>query len=185
MKFPAVFAFFLCVVSCCVLRAQDARLREGDLIELRLGGVPIEEISQVTGVYQVDGLGFLNLPHVGRIRTAGLSQTEVQRSIEAAYRNQKIYTNPSITISVPTAARFVNVGGEVKMPRRVEFTPDLTVIGAINSAGGFTEFANEKRIRLLRDGEVTMINVKKARKEPELDIRMQPGDTLEVPRSFW
>ena len=169
----------------CPLRAQDVHLRDGDQIEVRLGGVQAEEIAQVTGLYQVDGEGYLNLPHIGRIRAAGLSQTEVQKLIEAAYRDQKIYTNPTITINFPMEARFVNVGGEVKAPRRVPFTVDLTVLGAINSAGGFTEFANEGRVRLLRDGEATVVNVKRARLNPELDIRLEPGDTLEVPRSFW
>ena len=59
--------------------------------QLRLGGVPVEEITQVSGVYTVDGEGFLNLPHIGRVRAAGLTQTEVQRFIEAAYRDRKIY----------------------------------------------------------------------------------------------
>jgi len=33
-------------------------------------------------------------------------------------------------------SRFVNVGGEVKEPKRVPFTDDLTVLGSINAAGG-------------------------------------------------
>jgi polysaccharide export outer membrane protein len=167
------------------LSAQDIRLRDGDQIQLRLGGVPAEEIEQVTGLYQVDGEGYLNLPHIGRIKASGLTQNEVQKAVEALYKEKGIYTAPTVTINVPMEARFVNVGGEVKAPRRVEFTVDLTVLAAINSAGGFTEFANEGKVRLLRNGEVTTVNVKKARTQPQLDIRLQPGDTLEVPRSFW
>lgn len=167
------------------LSAQDIRLRDGDQIQLRLGGVPYEEIEQVTGSYQVDGEGYLNLPHIGRVKASGLTQNEVQKAVEAMYKEKGVYTAPTVTINVPMEARFVNVGGEVKTPRRVEFTVDLTVLAAINSAGGFTEFANEGKVRLLRNGEVTTVNVKKARTQPQLDIRLQPGDTLEVPRSFW
>jgi polysaccharide export outer membrane protein len=165
--------------------SQDVLLRSGDQIELRLGGVPPQEIEQISGQYQVDGQGFLNLPHIGKIRASGLAQAELQTAIEAAYRNQQIYTNPTITINVPNQARFVNVGGDVKTPRRVEFTPDLTVLGAISAAGGFTEFADTTKVRLLRDGHASLVNIKEIRKDPSKDPRLKPGDTLEVPQSFW
>lgn len=164
---------------------QDAVLRSGDQVEVRLGGVPPEEISQVSGNYPVDGQGFLNLPHIGKIKAAGSTQAEVQNAIESAYRSQQIYTNPSITVNVPMAARFVNVGGDVKGPRRVEFTPDLRVLGAINAAGGFTDYADQKKVRLLRDGKVIIINVQEIRKDPSKDIILKPGDSIEVPQSFW
>lgn len=165
--------------------SQDAVLRTGDQVEVRLGGVPPEEISTVSGNYNVDGQGFLNLPHIGKVKAAGTTQADLQNSIEAAYRDQKIYTNPSITINVPMAARFVNVGGDVKGPRRVEFTPDLRILGAINAAGGFTDYANQKQVRLLRDGKVIVINVQEIRKDPSKDIMLRPGDSIEVPQSFW
>jgi protein involved in polysaccharide export with SLBB domain len=164
---------------------QDVLLRPGDQIELRLGGVPPQEIEQISGQYQVDGQGFLNLPHIGKVRAAGLAQDELQNAIEAVYRSEHIYTHPTITINVPTQARFVNVGGDVKTPRRVEFTPDLTVLGAINAAGGFTEFADQTKVRLLRDGNVTMVNIKEIRRDPRKDPLLKPGDSVEVPQSFW
>ena len=55
------------------LFAQDAVLRSGDTLELRLGGVPPEEVQQVSGTYTIDGDGFVNLPHIGKVRAA---QTE-------------------------------------------------------------------------------------------------------------
>ncbi len=167
------------------LLAQDALLREGDQVELRLGGVPAEEITTVTGVYTVDGQGFINLPHIGKVRAAGSSQSQLQAAIEGAYRSQEIYTNPSITISVPTAARFVDVGGDVRAPQRVPFTADLTVLGAITASGGFTEYADQSKVRLMRDGKATVINIKDVRKDPSKDIKLKPGDKIEVPQSFW
>lgn len=165
--------------------AIDATFRVGDTMELRIGGVPSEETQLITGSYTVDGEGFINLPHIGKIRAAGLSQAELQRSVEAAYRGGEIYTNPSITIAVPTVARFVNVSGDVRQPRRVEYTTDLTVLGAISAAGGFTDYADQRKVRLLRGKEVRMIDVKAVRSNPSLDIVLLPGDQIEVPQSFW
>lgn len=165
--------------------AADVAFRVGDTLELRVGGVPAEETSLVTGAYTVDGEGFVNLPHIGKVKASGLTQAQLQRSIEAAYRGGEIYTNPTITITVPTIARFVNVSGDVRAPRRVEYTTDLTVLGAISAAGGFTDYADQRKVRLLRGGEVRMIDVKAVRSNPSLDISLLPGDQIEVPQSFW
>ena len=165
--------------------AQDAVIRAGDQIEIRLGGVPSEDTSLVSGSYQVDGQGFVNMPHIGKIKAAGATQAGLQNAIEGTYKSQQIYTNPTITVNIPTTARFVNVGGDVKAPRRVEFTPDLTVLSAINAAGGFTEYADQKKVRLLSDGKATIVNVTEIRKDPSKDPHLKPGDSIEVMQTFW
>lgn len=187
IKKAAVFSFLagLLFFAAPVALATDVTFRVGDSMELRIGGVPSEETQLVTGSYTVDGEGFINLPHIGKVRAAGLSQAELQRSVEAAYRGGEIYTNPTITIAVPTVARFVNVSGDVRQPRRVEYTTDLTVLGAISAAGGFTDYADQRKVRLLRGKEVRMIDIKAVRANPSLDIILLPGDQIEVPQSFW
>ncbi|MGH8048157.1 MAG: polysaccharide biosynthesis/export family protein [Chthoniobacterales bacterium] len=166
-------------------REATLRLRHGDTMEVRLGGVPPEEITQVTGTYVVDTQGFVNIPHLGRVMASGLTQEQLQTAIENGYRAKGIYTDPTITVSVPMQARFVNVGGEVRMPQRVAYTPDLTAMSAISAAGGLTEYASQSRIRLVRDGKVIKVNMRKVRENPELDIPLEPGDSIEVMRSFF
>ncbi len=168
-----------------VTSGQNIRLRSGDSIELRLGGVPIEEITQVSGTYTVDTQGFVNAPGAGRVKASGLTQDEFQLAVERAYRQQDVYTNPTVTVSVPLEARFVNVGGEVRLPQRVPYTPDLTVLSAITAAGGLTEYASQARIRLYRGLEFEVVNLKKIRRSPARDIPLEPGDTIEVTRSFF
>lgn len=175
----------LLAVSGPLLGASEAVFRTGDTLELRIGGVPAEETQLVTGAYTVDGEGFINLPHVGKVRAAGLSQAALQRAVESAYRSSEIYTNPTITVTVPTTLRFVNVSGDVRQPRRVEYTSDLTVLGAISAAGGFTEYADQRKVRLLRSGRVQVVDIKAVRSNPGLDISLLPGDHIEVPQSFW
>ena len=165
--------------------SQDVVLRAGDQLDVRVGGVPPEDITQISGPYPIDGQGFINLPHIGKIKAAGVTQAELQNAIENAYRTQQIYTNPSITVNVPVTARFVNVGGDVKLPRRVEYTPDLTLLGAITAAGGFTDYANQKQVNLMRDGKKIIVNVPEIRKNPSLDPILKPGDSIQVPQSFW
>ena len=180
---PLFAAFSL--LAATLVSAADVAFRVGDTLELRIGGVPPEESQVVAGSYTVDGEGFINLPYIGKVKAAGFGQAELQRSIESAYRGGEVFTNPSITITVPTVARFVNVSGDVRQPRRVEYTTDLTVLGAISAAGGFTDYADQRKVRLLRAGQVRMIDVKAVRANPSLDIALLPGDQIEVPQSFW
>ena len=186
MPTKATLTALLCALALSVPAfGQDAVLRAGDQIEIRIGGVPGEEVSQVTGIYTVDGDGFINMPHIGKVHAAGATQSQLQSAIESSYKSQQIYTNPSITLSVPNTARFVDVGGDVKSQQRVPFTADLTVLGAITAAGGFTEYADQSKVKLLRDGKVIMISIKDVRKDPTKDIKLKPGDKIQVPQSFW
>lgn len=185
MKAPATLFALLAAAATALAVPGEAVFRSGDSIELRIGGVPAEEISVVTGSYTVDGEGFINLPHIGKVRAEGLSQAALQRAVEGAYKGQQIYTNPTITVTVPTTQRFVNVSGDVRAPRRVEYTTDLTVMGAISAAGGFTDYADQRKVRLMRDGKTQIVDIKAVRADPSRDIRLLPGDQIDVPQSFW
>ena len=189
MKLPSLIplAVTACGLACATLAfaQSDTLLRPGETIEVRIGGVPGDEASLFNSTYSVDGSGRLNLPHIGEVIVGGLSAGQAKRLIEQTYRAREIYTNPTINIIVAERARQVSVGGAVKAPQRVAFTPDLTVLSAVNAAGGFNEFANQAKVRVLRAGKVIMVNCKEVRKNPSLDVRLQPGDIIEVQESFW
>ncbi len=163
----------------------QANLRVGDPVELKIGGVPPEDQNQVNNTYTVDSGGAINLPYIGKIHAEGMTPAQLSRAIEDNYRANKIYTNPNVTILMAPTARFVNVGGSVRSPSRVPFTEDMTLLTAINASGGFNDFADQRHVRLLRGNEVTVFDVRKFRKDPSQDVRLRPGDKIEVPQSFF
>jgi len=163
----------------------QAALRVGDPVELRIGGVPTEDQTQINNTYSVDANGAINLPYIGKVHAVGLTPAQLSRSIEDNYRSNKIYTNPNITIIMQATARFVNVGGSVRAPSRVPFTEDMTLLTAINAAGGFNDFADQRHVRLLRGNEASVYDVRKFRQDPAQDVKLQPGDKIEVPQSFF
>ena len=163
----------------------QATLRIGDPVELKISGVPAEDQTQVNNTYSVDADGAINLPYIGKMHAEGMTPAQLARSIEENYRSSKIYTNPNITIFMQPTARFVNVGGSVRSPSRVPFTEDMTLLTAINAAGGFNVFADQRHVRLLRGTEVTVYDVRRFRKDPAQDVRLRPGDKIEVPQSFF
>jgi len=163
----------------------QATLRIGDPLELKVAGVPADEQAQINNVYTIDANGWINLPYVGKVAAEGRTPSQLARSIEESYRSNKIYTNPNITIVMQPTSRFVNVGGAVRTPTRVPFTEDMTLLTAINAAGGFNDFADQKRVRLLRGAQATVFDVRRFRKDPSLDVKLQPGDKVEVPQSLF
>ena len=163
----------------------QATIRVGDPIDLKIGGVPAEEQQQVNNTYTVDVGGDISLPYINKVRAVGRTPAEISRAIEESYRANKIFTNPNITIVMQPAARFVNVGGSVRNPQRVPFTEDMTLLAAINASGGFNDFADQKRVRVLRGSEVKLYDVRQFRRDPSLDVKLQPGDRVEVPQTFF
>jgi len=166
------------------IRASDVALHSGDILNVRLAGVPAEDISQVSGSYTIDGSGNINIPYLGKIHAAGLKQAEVQNSIETTFKSRGIYSSPIVSVSVQFD-RFVDVEGDVRSPQRVKYTSDLTVLGAITACGGFTDYADQSKVTISRNGSMNFVNVKKVRQNIEKDPSVEPGDKISVPRSFW
>ena len=163
----------------------DAVLRSGDSFELRIGGVPPDDVATISSNYTVDGEGYLNLPYIGKILVARMTASSIQSTIERAYVSQGIFTHPTVTLNIAATARFVNVGGQVRSPGRIPFTEDMTVLSAINAAGDFTEYAKASDVWLTRDGKVMHVNCKNARRNPASDVKVLPGDQIQVQESFW
>jgi protein involved in polysaccharide export with SLBB domain len=156
---------------------SSALLRSGDSLTIALQGVPDPSINAV----QIDEQGSVSLPYLGPIQAAGVSSAEFAQRIRETYIARKYYTTVDVSVSV--TERYVYVGGEVVRPGRIVWTPDLTVAKAIQSAGGFTLYAKETRVNLVRDQKSYGLDIKRAQKDPSQDARMMPGDSIQVPRS--
>ena len=163
-------------------RADNDLIRLGDMLSIRLSGIPAEDAA----VYEVKvgDEGEISMPLLsGTFHAAGLTTSQLKESLENAYRTRRVYSNPNVTI-VPEL-RYVNVNGEVRQPQRVPFTNDLTVLRAIAAAGGFTDYAQRHDVQLLRGSHVYHIDAAKALKDLSLDATLQAGDQIQVPRSVF
>lgn len=141
-------------------------------------------MAQWTAQYTIDQDGNLNLPYINQVRAGGLPPHEVQALIESKLRGEKIYTQPTISI-IQNQSRFVNIGGQVRSPGRIPYTSDLTLLSAINAAGGVNDFADQKKVQLVQGNKVTIFDLRELRKNPKLDIPIYPGDKIEVPKSWY
>jgi protein involved in polysaccharide export with SLBB domain len=154
-------------------------IRVGDKITIQLSGVPDG------GFYvekQIPPSGDINLPLLTQtFHAAGKTTSALSLEITDAYKSQKIYTNPVVTVLAEE--RYVTVGGDVRSPSNVPYRPDLTLIGTLNSCGGFTEFADRRHVRVIRGKDVFYVDCIKAAATPGADPAVYPGDQIYVPRT--
>lgn len=157
-------------------------LRGGDTLIIRLTGVPPAD----QGIYEikVDESGKVSMPYIGSVAAANFTTVQLKKAIEEAYVQQEIFTNPNVTVDLKEQ-RFVDVTGEVRMPQRVPYTKDLTALGAVAACGGFTDFANRRRVKLTQGGVTREFNAKEIQVDPSRDIRLLPNDKIHVDRSIF
>lgn len=157
--------------------ALTAQLRPGDSLVISLLGIPDPSNTNA----QIDEQGVISLPYIGNITAAGLTTSELSRSIRDTYVAKQFYT--TLDVSVTVTERYIYIGGEVQRPGRIAWSPDMTLAKAIQAAGGFTLYAKETRVTLTRDRAAHEFDVRLAQRKPEEDPLLFPGDSIQVPRS--
>ncbi len=129
--------------------------------------------------------GKISLPLINDVQAAGL--TPVQLAASLAMMLRKYLTQPQVTVIVMQInSRRVYVLGEVNHPGPIPLLPGLTVLQALASAGGFNQFANQKKIYVLRkeggkDARYPFNYKNAIRGDMKQNILLQAGDTIVVP----
>ncbi len=177
-------AFILALLTPRLFSQAIATLRTGDVFDMRLSGMPAEFAQEFALQYTVGQDGTVNVPLVGEIKAAGLTGTQLERTIQNRLMGEKIFKQPTVIINIAPVARIVSVSGGVRQPQRLQWSPDLTLTSAIGNAGGLDEFSNGKGIRIIRESKVIgPFNWRDLERDPGLDPKLLPGDQVTVPRS--
>jgi polysaccharide export outer membrane protein len=126
--------------------------------------------------------GSITLLQNQKFQAAGKNRGDLEVEIRNRYVPD-YYKN--LTVTIKPLERFFYVSGEVNTRSRQPYLSDITVTKAIASAGGFTDYANKKKVRLTRaNGKTVTINCVKALENAALDLPVYPGDSITVPRSL-
>lgn len=130
--------------------------------------------------------GMISMALLGDVRASGL--TPLQLADQITQKLKKYYQDPKVSVVVTQIhSKLVFIIGEVNKKGPVELTPGMTLLEAISSAGGLTDFANSRRMYLLRNQEKGSqlripIHYKDALKgDGNYNLVLQPGDTIVVP----
>jgi protein involved in polysaccharide export with SLBB domain len=160
---------------------KELRIRPGDSIIVTFSDLPKEPFV-IPYEERVKEDGTILLLQNLTFTAAGKTRAELEQEVHDAYV-PKFYVRLTVSVRQKQETQFYYVLGEVKMPGRQIYVSRLTVLGAIASAQGFTDFARKTVVKLTRsDGRQFTIDCNKALKNPKLDLEVYPGDTVYVPR---
>ncbi|MBU6298435.1 MAG: polysaccharide export protein [Alphaproteobacteria bacterium] len=151
------------------------RLGTGDTVRVTVFGE-----ADLSGEFQIDSTGYVQLPLVGRVAAAGLTTYALESHIATALTGGGYLLNPRVSVEVTTYRPFYIIG-EVNKPGEYAYVNAMSVPNAIALAGGFTDRAVESEVIVRHQGEA------KGQEVPaDETTRIRPGDVVRVERTtYW
>jgi polysaccharide export outer membrane protein len=129
--------------------------------------------------------GMISMPLLGDVEASG--KTPLQLAEEITARLKKYIQDPNVSVVVSQInSKKVFLIGEIAKTGPVELTPGMTLLEAIASAGGLTQFANSRRMYILRNENGNHLKIPLQYKQAldgygAFNLTLKPGDTIVVP----
>lgn len=132
--------------------------------------------------YQVEEDGTVALPVIGRVPVVGLTRHEAEKTIEGIYR-AKLLKDPIIEVIITNLK--VTLLGEVHAQGNYPLVKDkTTLVDIIGAAGGLTDKANEKNIKIIhgtdKNAKVTIIDLNNIQSIYDTNSILQNGDIVYI-----
>lgn len=142
-------------------------------------------------VLPVTDSGDIQVPYLGRYPAEGKTCKELAGQLKTELE-KKYYYQATVVIAVnsmPRSRGKIYLVGAIRVPGPQEISSDetLTVSRAILRAGGFTEFANDTKVKVTRgsaaEKKFFTIDVSRIleKGETDEDLPLQPGDMIYIP----
>jgi polysaccharide biosynthesis/export protein len=138
--------------------------------------------ADFTGSYTVRPDGKISMPLVGDVQASGLTPERLGEQLKQALSN---YINsPDVSVSLQNVgSKKFYITGEVNRAGEYTLATPTKVFDALSNAGGFRDFANKKKIIIIRGTERLRFNYLDILrgKNLEQNILLENGDTVVVP----
>ncbi|HUO04938.1 MAG TPA: polysaccharide biosynthesis/export family protein [Candidatus Binataceae bacterium] len=139
---------------------------------------------QLSGKVIVAPDGTITMPLIDRVQAAGRTPDQLKDKLQELYA--RYVHDPSVTVRVsePRSQVFY-VTGAVNKPGAYKLRSGEVLSQAISEAGGFGDYADPGKIRIMRHGEaetvVLTVNYNRITSDASADVSIEPGDTITVP----
>jgi polysaccharide export outer membrane protein len=130
--------------------------------------------------------GKISLPLLNDLQAAGLTPTQLGSEIVEKLRATIVHPQVTVIVAQMSSLR-IYILGQVTRGGAYPLVPHMTVMQALSIAGGFTPYANAKKIYVMRRengaDKIFHINYKDVinGRKTEQNIHLEPGDTIVVP----
>ncbi len=162
--------------------AQDYRLGPDDVIK-----ITVYREAELDREVRVSADGYISFPLLGKVKTEGLTVSEFEKNLTERLR--RYIKKPQVTVFINEYST-ITVTGQVVKPDSYPLKGQLTVLEAIGLAGGFTEFAGQDDVTVIRieDGKKKTIKVSVAdiskTGDKTKDVALKRGDIVFVPEEY-
>jgi polysaccharide export outer membrane protein len=141
--------------------------------------------NDISGEFVVRPDGRISMPLIGDMLAADKTPEELGSEVSQKLRDGKILLTPNVSVQIVAVhSKKFFIEGEVNRPGAYDLVVPTTVMQGLVNAGGFRDFANQKRIVVLRDGGklVLRFNYKDVSRGKHLEenVVLQPGDHIIV-----
>jgi protein involved in polysaccharide export with SLBB domain len=171
-----------------VVSDEKHKLGAGDRLNYRV----VEDGNAAVSLLVTDS-GEVDIPYLGRVlvagKTCGQLRAEVKQKLEV-----NLYRKATVELGIEVLNKLrgkVYLVGKVKNPGAVDLPndEDLTVSKAILKAGGFAEFANQRKVKVIHNstgdvnspGQIIDVAAIWQKGNRAQDIKLSPGDLIFVP----
>jgi len=135
-----------------------------------------------SGLYTVRPDGKITIPLIGDVQASGLTPERLGEQLKQGLTN---YINsPDVSVSLQTVgSKKYYITGEVNRPGEYVLAVPTKVFDALSNSGGFRDFANKKKIIIIRGADRLKFNYQDILKGKNLEqnIFLENGDTVVVP----
>jgi polysaccharide export outer membrane protein len=142
----------------------------------------------LTGMLDVQDDGMISLALIGQVKADGLTIEQLKNTLTT--KLNEFIQNPEVTVQITksNSRKFYIMGEGASRQGAFPLNGKMTISEALANAGGFRDFANLKKIYVLRKSEnykeKHLFNYKDviAGKHVEQDIQVENGDRIVIPQ---
>lgn len=166
----------------------DYQIGAGDLLSIIVYGRPdLSTGSTGVGVIgskgsRVDGSGNIQLPLIGTVHVAGLTNSAIRDEVESALR--KYLQDPTVVVEVAEYhSQPIYLMGQFRTPGVFYMDRPMTFLQGITLGNGFDATANLRGVRLLRDNKIAPVDVYSLILDGRIEqnVWLKAGDTVFIP----
>jgi polysaccharide export outer membrane protein len=160
-----------CAVPAAAQTDTTTAVRPADLVRLVVWRMP-----EFSGEFPVGQDGTIQHPLLTEVRVVGRPREDVRRQLREVLLRYE--NDPQFVFDYLYR---VAVTGEVRLPNLYSLPPETSIPQAIAAAGGLAEFGRINDVRLIRNGQEMVLDLRDPSSQV-MEMRIRSGDQIRVLR---